>query len=100
MNPFLTPWVQTIDSLSYIPLTPFGILLKASFPNLFCSVQKVQLSVPTTSITPLFMYFMSWVFTLGSGLRLGDITYLEAMSQFLSNNLLPSVPKPAARVYP
>ena len=79
--PYLTPFVQTTDNLSSTPFTPFGILLKPYLPNCFCSVQKVQLSVLTTSIIPLFKYFIIWVFVFGSGLKQGDITYLEATSQ-------------------
>lgn len=81
-------------------MTPFGILEKFYRPNLFWSVQKVQLSVPTTSITPEFIYFMIWVLTAGSGFKGGDITYLDAVSQSLSNNFVPSVPIVAASVYP
>jgi hypothetical protein len=57
------------------------------------------LSVPTTSITPEFKYFIICVFTVGSGFNEGDITYLEAISQSLSNNFEPSVPIVAAKVY-
>jgi hypothetical protein len=46
------------------------------------------------------MYFMIWVLVLGSGLRQGDITYLEATSQSSFQSWVPSVPKVAARVYP
>lgn len=62
-------------------------------------MQNVQLSVPTTSITPELRYFIIWVFTVGSGFNDGDITYLDAISQSLSNNLEPSVPIVAAKVY-
>lgn len=63
-------------------------------------MQKVQLSVPTTSITPELRYFIICVLTVGSGFNDGDITYLDAISQSLSNNLEPSVPIVAANVYP
>jgi hypothetical protein len=59
----------------------------------------VQLSVPTTSITPEFRCFIIWVFTVVSGFKGGDITYLDAISQSLSNNFDPSVPIVAAKVY-
>lgn len=97
-SPAFTPLVHTTDSLSSNPFTPFGILLNWSFPILFCSVQKVQLSVPTTSITPLWINFMIWVLVVGSGLRQGDITYLDATSQSLSHSLVPSVPRVDASV--
>ena len=73
-SPYLTPFVHTIDRRSSSPLTPLGILANDSAPKRFCYVQKVQLSVPTTSIIPLFKYFMSWVLTFGSGLIGGDMT--------------------------
>jgi hypothetical protein len=74
IRPWRTPFVHTIDSRSYSPLTPLGILVKLYCPILFWSVQKVQLSVATRSMTPLPKYFMSCVFTVGSGLRGGDMT--------------------------
>lgn len=97
-RPAWTPFVQTTESLSYKPLTPFGILLNWSFPILFWSVQNVQLSVPTTSMIPLWMDFIMWVFVVGSGLKQGDITYRAAISQFLSNSLVPSEPTVEAKV--
>jgi hypothetical protein len=33
--PFSTPFVQTTDNLSSIPLQPFGIYVKHLCPNLF-----------------------------------------------------------------
>ena len=99
-NPAFTPFVQTRDILSSSPLTPLGILAKLSWPILLVSVQKVQLSVPTTSMTPELRYFMIWVLTLGSGFNEGDMTYLAAKSQSLSKSLEPSVPMVAAKVYP
>jgi hypothetical protein len=38
------------------------------------------------------------VFVVGSGFKHGDITYLEATSQSLSQSFVPSVPRLAAKV--
>ena len=47
--PVSTPLDHITDSLSSIPLHPFGIYLKELTPILFCSIQKVQLSVAVVS---------------------------------------------------
>lgn len=43
-----TPFSHITDMRSSTPLTPFGILVKSSFPRAFWHTENVQLSVPVT----------------------------------------------------
>lgn len=49
-----TPFSHMIDILSSTPLIPLGIFVKSSLPRAFCSVLKVQLSVPVSCRSPLY----------------------------------------------
>lgn len=51
MTPVSTPLLQITDILSSIPLQPFGILVKLSFPMRFYDWQNVQLSVAVVSMS-------------------------------------------------